>query len=121
MPSSVVAAAMAGTNARALRRPRVFRGCSGAVPIPHVPRSMDQVLNTAKQYAKAPILGADAVDFKLEFEACEHIDVRLRHTCASPDHASFTLAVSYAQADECGVSLASSGFAEADEARGWDL
>ena len=69
--------AMAGTNAARLRRPVFRHTASGALPVVKMPRNMDETIRIAKQYAKAPIAGPAAVDFKLKFDACQNIpDVR---------------------------------------------
>merc|ERR1719473_583523 len=93
---------MAGTHARALRRPKQHRHwhtANGAVPVHRALKTMDETLRIARQYARTPIAGKVQVDFKLQLAACHAMTIG---------------------ADECELTLAKD-FEQADEAGGWAM
>ena len=104
--------AMAGTNARALRRPKVHRHYHEAAgtlsKVRHIP-SLEEALSIAREYkkrksvrpAKIEVNGPKSQAFLHDFEAC---------LGASSMHGPAW--------DECEVELSQRGFQEADEAGG---
>ena len=105
-------AAMAGTNAVKLRRPRVhhrhYHEAAGSSPSVHEPISLEQAIAAARKYKAKPIttpivkrMSEDK--FMTSFDAC------------------MGGSLNSVQADECQLALLDKGWKEVDEAGGWEM